>query len=153
MDAREWRLSTKLLVAPRSQYSKIKSECWLLVAIAGRNHPVPFRTRSLSLPTLMVLHEGSCGRVRRCRNTYTVPSPQGGRSMRVWVYHRQNSLICYLYVTLRALRGEVLSIVVSLTSNRRADNFVETDLRTVAADAEQAIRLHLMTIIFLMLRN
>ena len=57
------------------------------VAIVEGKHPVPFRTRSLSLPTLMVLHEGSCGRVRRCRNTYTVPSPQGGRSMRVWVYH------------------------------------------------------------------
>ena len=47
------------------------------VAIVEGKHPVPFRTRSLSLPTLMVLHEGSCGRVRRCRNTYTVPSPQG----------------------------------------------------------------------------
>ena len=71
----------------------------------------------------------------------------------MWVYHRQNSLICYLYVTLRALRGEVLSIVVSLTSNRRTDNVVETDLRTVAADAEQAIRLHLMTVLFLKFRD
>ena len=50
------------------------------VAIVEGKHPVPFRTRSLSLPTLMVLHEGSCGRVRRCRNTYTVPSPQGSRA-------------------------------------------------------------------------
>ena len=52
------------------------------VAIVEGKHPVPFRTRSLSLPTLMVLHEGSCGRVRRCRNTlYFFPLFFGGRNV------------------------------------------------------------------------
>lgn len=59
------------------------------VAIVEGKHPVPFRTRSLSLPTLMVLHEGSCGRVRRCRNTlYFFPLFFWGKEC-VWVYHPQ----------------------------------------------------------------
>ena len=38
---------------------------WLVVSVvivAGKR-PVPFRTRKLSLVTLMVLHSGGCGRV------------------------------------------------------------------------------------------
>ena len=42
------------------------------VVIVEGKHPVPYRTRSLSLPTPMVLHEGSCGRVGHCRNTFPV---------------------------------------------------------------------------------
>ena len=40
---------------------------WL---IAAGKRPVPFRTRKLSLPALMVLHSGGCGRVsyRRHKN-------------------------------------------------------------------------------------
>ena len=33
-----------------------------VVIVAGKR-PVPFRTRKLSLVTLMVLHSGGCGRV------------------------------------------------------------------------------------------
>ena len=37
------------------------------VVIVAGERPVPFRTRKLSLFTLMVLHSGGCGRVGYCR--------------------------------------------------------------------------------------
>ena len=46
------------------------------VAMAGGKHPVPFRTRKLSLHTLMVLPTPVGGRVRRRRNT--THTPEGG---------------------------------------------------------------------------
>ena len=48
----------------------------LTVVIAVGKRPVPFRTRKLSLPTLMVLHSPGCGRVGHRRHTHLVSSPQ-----------------------------------------------------------------------------
>ena len=47
------------------------------VAMAEGKHPVPYRTRKLSLPAPMVLHAGACGRVGDRRTTHTIPA--GGR--------------------------------------------------------------------------
>src|SRR3954468_6131180 len=41
------------------------------VIIALGKHPVPFRTRKLSLSAPMVLHGGPCGRLGRRRTTHT----------------------------------------------------------------------------------
>ena len=49
-----------------AQHTYTPLVCGLLVVsvviVAGKR-PVPFRTRKLSLVTLMVLHSGGCGRV------------------------------------------------------------------------------------------
>src|SRR5204863_9589305 len=43
----------------------------LPVVIGSGFHPFPFRTRKLSLIPPMVLHGKLCGRVGRCRQSYT----------------------------------------------------------------------------------
>ena len=60
------------------------------VAMAEGKHPVPYRTRKLSLPAPMVLHAGACGRVGDRRTTHhprrgpgtpprAPPPPAGGQ--------------------------------------------------------------------------
>ena len=50
------------------------------VAIARGKHPVPFRTRKLSLSTPMVLQAGACGRLCSRRTFNSLP-PDGGREL------------------------------------------------------------------------
>ena len=49
----------------RSAQSFYSSSTFFLVAIAEGPHPIPSRTRSLSLPASMVLQGRPCGRVER----------------------------------------------------------------------------------------
>lgn len=61
------------------------------VAMAEGKHPVPYRTRKLSLPAPMVLHAGACGRVGDRRTTHhprrgpgtppRAPTPCGGTTI------------------------------------------------------------------------
>ena len=45
--------------------------------MAEGKHPVPYRTRKLSLPAPMVLHAGACGRVGDRRTTHHPPQAHG----------------------------------------------------------------------------
>ena len=59
---------------------------FLLVAIAEGPHPIPSRTRSLSLPAPMVLQGRPCGRVGR-RQRY---APFARRGLFIWVCSRSS---------------------------------------------------------------
>src|SRR3954447_23244789 len=53
------------------------------VIIALGKHPVPFRTRKLSLSAPMVLHGGPCGRLGRRRTTTFKAGPHAGAGLEV----------------------------------------------------------------------
>ena len=91
--------NTSKLGTPPPHPNKVVSGCVcsarVTAAIAKGKHPVPYRTRKLSLSAPMVLQPRGCGRVGR-RRTYIVKegSPFGGPSFAfacIWLMWRPTS--------------------------------------------------------------
>mgnify|MGYP006873854060 CR=1 FL=1 len=71
-------------------------------SIAAGKRPVPFRTRKLSLHTLMVLQPGGCGRVSHRRHQTTKTQQNTNKKKRT-VYHRP--LLFAFYQPSRPVEG------------------------------------------------
>ena len=63
--------STTQYLTQHTQPGTIDASCVCRWPIAAGKRPDPFRTRKLSLPALMVLQPGGCGRVRNRRHQTT----------------------------------------------------------------------------------